>query len=42
MKLYGGMVTFVVSGGLSQAKKVLENLEIFTLAESLGGAESLA
>ena len=32
MKLYGGMVTFVVSGGLSQAKKVLENLEIFTLA----------
>ncbi|MDA9623528.1 PLP-dependent aspartate aminotransferase family protein [Rhodobiaceae bacterium] len=42
MKLYGGMVTFVVSGGLSQAKKVLENLKIFTLAESLGGAESLA
>ena len=42
MKLFGGMVTFVVSGGLSQAKKVLENLEIFTLAESLGGAESLA
>lgn len=42
MRLYGGMVTFVVSGGLSQAKKVLENLEVFTLAESLGGAESLA
>ena len=42
MRLYGGMVTFVVSGGLSQAKKVLENLKIFTLAESLGGAESLA
>ena len=42
MRLFGGMVTFVVSGGLSQAKKVLENLEIFTLAESLGGAESLA
>ena len=42
MKLYGGMVTFVVSGGLSKAKKVLENLEVFTLAESLGGAESLA
>ena len=42
MKLFGGMVTFVVSGGLSQAKKILENLEIFTLAESLGGAESLA
>ena len=42
MRLYGGMVTFVVAGGLSQAKKVLENLEVFTLAESLGGAESLA
>ena len=42
MRLYGGMVTFVDSGGLSQAKKVLENLEIITLAESLGGAESLA
>jgi cystathionine beta-lyase/cystathionine gamma-synthase len=42
MKLFGGMVTFVVSGGLSQAKNVLENLKIFTLAESLGGAESLA
>ena len=42
MRLYGGMVTFVVSGGLSQAKKVLENLEVFTLAESLGGAQSLA
>ena len=31
MKLFGGMVTFVVSGGLSQAKNVLENLKIFTL-----------
>jgi len=42
MKLFGGMVTFIVSGGLPHAKKVLENLEVFTLAESLGGAESLA
>ncbi len=28
--------------GYHKQKKVLENLEIFTLAESLGGAESLA
>ena len=31
-----------LKGGLSSAKKLLENLEVFTLAESLGGAESLA
>ena len=42
MNMFGGMVTFIVKGGLSSAKKVLETLEIFTLAESLGGAESLA
>ena len=35
-------ITFIVKGGLSSAKKVLEKLEVFTLAESLGGAESLA
>ena len=42
MNMFGGMVTFIVKGGLSSAKKLLENLEVFTLAESLGGAESLA
>ena len=42
MHMFGGMVTFIVKGGLSSAKNVLENLKIFTLAESLGGAESLA
>ena len=42
MNLFGGMVTFVVSGGLPHAKKLLESLKVFTLAESLGGAESLA
>ena len=42
MNLFGGMVTFVVSGGLPHAKKILESLKVFTLAESLGGAESLA
>lgn len=42
MNMFGGMVTFIVKGGLSSAKKLLENLEVFTLAESLGGTESLA
>ena len=42
MNMFGGMVTFIVEGGLSSAKKVLETLKVFTLAESLGGAESLA
>ncbi|KAF4315516.1 hypothetical protein BBO99_00009327 [Phytophthora kernoviae] len=39
---YGGMVTFYVHGGLEKARAFLENLEIFTLAESLGAVESLA
>ena len=42
MNMFGGMVTFIVKGGLSSAKKLLENLEVFTLAESLGGAVRLA
>jgi cystathionine gamma-lyase len=39
---FGGMVSFVVEGGLSPAKRFLERCEIFALAESLGGVESLA
>ena len=38
---YGGMVSAVVKGGLPAAKKLLENTQIFALAESLGGVESL-
>jgi cystathionine gamma-lyase len=38
---FGGMITFVAKGGLDKAKRVLENVKIFALAESLGGAESL-
>ena len=38
----GGMITFFIHGGLEAAKAFLENLRIFTLAESLGGVESLA
>lgn len=37
----GGMVTMVLKGGLPAATKFLENVEIFSLAESLGGVESL-
>lgn len=39
---FGGMVTFFIKGGLDGAKAFLENLKVFTLAESLGGVESLA
>ena len=39
---FGGMVSFVVDGGWSGARQVLERLRLFTLAESLGGVESLA
>lgn len=41
MSGFGGMVSFVVKGGLEQARCVLENTKIFLLAESLGGVESL-
>lgn len=42
-KGYGGMVSFTFkSGEKADAIKFLENLKVFTLAESLGGVESLA
>ena len=41
MNGFGGMVTAVLKGGLSSATKFLERTELFTLAESLGGVESL-
>ncbi|QQS42543.1 MAG: cystathionine gamma-synthase [Acidobacteriota bacterium] len=37
---FGGMVSFE-TGSLDSAKAVLENVRLFTLAESLGGVESL-
>lgn len=43
MKSFGGMVSFnFKSGELNDAIRFLEKLKIFTLAESLGGVESLA
>ncbi|MFQ5468652.1 MAG: trans-sulfuration enzyme family protein, partial [Kiloniellaceae bacterium] len=38
---FGGMVTAVLAGGLPATKRFLERVEIFALAESLGGVESL-
>ena len=38
---YGGMVTLFLDGDLSRTKQVLERVQVFTLAESLGGVESL-
>ncbi len=37
----GGMITCVLKGGLESSMPFLEKLQIFTLAESLGGVESL-
>lgn len=42
MKGFGGMISVVVRGGLERSRTLLENLRIFTCAESLGGVESLA
>lgn len=36
-----GIVTFFAKGGLPEARHILERLRIFTIAESLGGVESL-
>jgi cystathionine gamma-lyase len=41
MKGFGGMLSFEIDGSLREAKAFLENLKIFSLAESLGGVESL-
>jgi cystathionine gamma-lyase len=38
---FGGMVTCVLKGDIEDAKRFLERCEIFALAESLGGVESL-
>ncbi len=38
---FGGMISFVLRGGLDESRKFLSACQIFTLAESLGGVESL-
>jgi len=41
MRAGGGMITAIVKGGLKPSEKMLSRCEVFTLAESLGGIESL-
>jgi cystathionine gamma-lyase len=41
MSGFGGMLTFVIKGGLEQARAFLRAVRIFACAESLGGVESL-
>jgi cystathionine gamma-lyase len=38
---FGGIVSIEVKGGLRKARRMLERCELFSLAESLGGVESL-
>ncbi len=43
MKDFGGMISFVTKGNdYNEAIRIVENMKIFTLAESLGGVESLS
>jgi len=41
MNGFGGMVTVLIKGGLNESKIFLERCHLFSLAESLGGVESL-
>ena len=38
---FGGIITFLFDGNLNQIKSFMKKLKIFTIAESLGGVESL-
>ncbi len=41
MSGFGGMITFYLKGGLKESRRFLERVKLFSLAESLGGVESL-
>ncbi|MBI2712663.1 MAG: cystathionine gamma-synthase [Bdellovibrio sp.] len=41
MSGFGGMISFYLKGGLAETRRFLEQVSLFTLAESLGGVESL-
>jgi cystathionine gamma-lyase len=41
MRAFGGMITLFLKGGEAEARRFLERCKLFTLAESLGGVESL-
>ena len=38
---FGGMLSCVIDGDLERTRRIMERFQIFTLAESLGGVESL-
>jgi cystathionine beta-lyase/cystathionine gamma-synthase len=42
MRSGGGMISLELEGGLEESRRFLQALRLFTLAESLGGVESLA
>ena len=42
MRGFGGMISILVDGDLARTKQIMERLQVFTVAESLGGVESLA
>lgn len=41
MTSFGGMISFLVKGGLEEARRIVQGTRLFALAESLGGVESL-
>jgi cystathionine gamma-lyase len=41
MSGFGGMISFVIKGGLQASRRFLETVQVFACAESLGGVESL-
>ena len=41
MRGFSGMISFYIKGGRTEAEKLLKAVKIITLAESLGGVESL-
>jgi len=41
MTAFGGMITAILKGDLASTRRMLERCEVFALAESLGGVESL-
>ena len=41
MRDFGGMVSFIAAGGEEAARRIVEHTQLFFLAESLGGVESL-
>ncbi|OPZ13784.1 MAG: Cystathionine beta-lyase [Alphaproteobacteria bacterium ADurb.BinA280] len=41
MRGFGGMISLYVRGGLAETRRMMERCQLFALAESLGGVESL-